>query len=80
MLGCELARGLEAVDPLRLQAVELVLRLGGQPAAAFDPLQEQDAIEAALQELRTQGEKAQDFEQRCSRLLPIPTQTTVPGF
>jgi hypothetical protein len=80
----ELAQRLGAVEPLRLQAVSLILEMDavfGAPVFCTDEMIDRgDEMQAAVNELEDHARCVRKLEKRCSELQPVPSQTPPLGF
>lgn len=82
----DLLARLEAVDPLRLQAVDLVMELtpvmAGTEVVTLSAGEGDliDPIDRALRELRRQADETEKLVKRCRQLQPIPSKTLPAGF
>lgn len=83
--GDLLAR-LEAVEPLRLQAIELVMELtpvmASTEVVALNAGEGDliDPIDAAMRDLRHQADETEKLVKRCRHLQPVPSKTPPTGF
>jgi hypothetical protein len=83
MRARDIVARLEAVQPLRLQAIELIVELDDLAAAASNTetlLDYQEAIDEAIGDLEEQAAEAEKLRKRCFKLPPIPSRGTPLGF
>jgi hypothetical protein len=76
----ELRAALEAMEPHRLQALEILLHLSVVGNEGLDPAGDAAVIEAAVDQLEAQVTGAKDMVKRCSKLQATPSQTRPCGF
>jgi len=76
----DVVKRLEAVEPLRLQAIATLLDVEqGFASGASTPL-DAAAIDAAVSELRTHAQRVQKVSHRCQSLPPVPSKRSPTGF
>jgi GAF domain-containing protein len=85
MRAVDVTMRLEAVRPLRLQAIELIAELAdaGLTSRTLDVsavLDRQDRIEDAVAQLQSQAEESRNLVNRCKRLEPTPSRWLPLGF
>jgi hypothetical protein len=80
----EIVDRLEAVEPLRLQAISLLLEMDDAFSADVFCTDEMiglgDEIEAAVDALSSHAKRVGELEERCSNLQPIPSKIPPHGF
>jgi hypothetical protein len=80
----EIVDRLEAVEPLRLRAISLLLEmddaLGGDVLDTDELSASWEELERGVEELRQQARKGEEMRRRCEHLKPVPSRTPPLGF
>lgn len=75
--SADIAETLRTVKPLRLEGIELLVRLHQGPPA-HEVLASFDQISQAQEELGAHAERTKEVVRRCCCLPPVPSRHTIP--